>query len=226
MSAPIVPAASVDSACVEVMRVVPYIRKRKGKDLPYSFASESEYIRRLHEAMVENGLSICPTKMVVVSRERYLTKKQANMNHVTICVTYSLAHAPSRTSKTIETLGEAADTGDKAIPKAMTIAYKYALKEAFFIETGDDPDRYSSADMERAEDRPRRARQESIPARRMSTEELGEYFDKALRAISNARTPEEIDRFLTNSDKYDFDAQMVKRLVQASHVRRGEILRT
>ena len=35
--------------------------------------------------------------------------------------------------------GEGSDTGDKASNKALTGAYKYALRQTFCIETGDDP---------------------------------------------------------------------------------------
>jgi hypothetical protein len=37
-----------------------------------------------------------------------------------------------------------------AAPKALTGAYKYFLRQTFLIETGDDPDRYASADQEAA----------------------------------------------------------------------------
>jgi hypothetical protein len=40
--------------------------------------------------------------------------------------------------------------GDKATAKAMTGAYKYALRQTFCIETGDDPDKDPSVDQERA----------------------------------------------------------------------------
>jgi len=32
------------------------------------------------------------------------------------------------------------DGGDKSVPKSLTIALKYALRQAFLMETGDDPD--------------------------------------------------------------------------------------
>jgi hypothetical protein len=69
---------------------------------------------------------------------------------VVAAVTYRLTHAPSGESEDCQVLGEASDAGDKAAPKALTGAYKYFLRQTFLIETGDDPDRYASADQEAA----------------------------------------------------------------------------
>jgi hypothetical protein len=38
----------------------------------------------------------------------------------------------------------------RLLPNALTGAYKYFLRQTFLIETGDDPDRYASADQEAA----------------------------------------------------------------------------
>jgi hypothetical protein len=69
---------------------------------------------------------------------------------VVAAVTYRLTHASSGESEDCQVLGEASDAGDKAAPKALTGAYKYFLRQTFLIETGDDPDRYASADQEAA----------------------------------------------------------------------------
>ena len=50
----------------------------------------------------------------------------------------------------VKVLGDGADTGDKASYKAMTGAMKYALRQTFVIETGDDPDDTPSDVQERA----------------------------------------------------------------------------
>lgn len=127
-------------AVLAVMKAVPYVQKSKAKNLNYTFASEAELINRLHDAMLEAGLSFSPTGMELLLHEQYQTAKGSAMNHVIVRCSYLLHHAPSDGRKTIQTLGEASDTGDKAVPKAMTCAFKYALREMFLIETGDDPD--------------------------------------------------------------------------------------
>jgi hypothetical protein len=46
----------------------------------------------------------------------------------------------SNTSVTHVCIGCGEDGADKAIPKAMTMAYKYLFRQAFALPTGDDPD--------------------------------------------------------------------------------------
>ena len=61
-----------------------------------------------------------------------------------IISTYRLSHISGQ-YEDIQVLGEGSDSLDKAANKAMTVAYKYALRQAFLIETGDDdPDRHGS----------------------------------------------------------------------------------
>ena len=64
-------------------------------------------------------------------------------------------YAADGSSFTCHTMGEAMDTQDKALNKAMTAAYKYALIQTLAIADGDDPDAYQ----------PGEAATESQPAR-------------------------------------------------------------
>jgi hypothetical protein len=84
---------------------------------------------------------------------------------VVAAVTYRLTHAPSGESEDCQVLGEASDAGDKAAPKALTGAYKYFLRQTFLIETGDDPDRYTSADQEAAPANKPGPAKKPVPAR-------------------------------------------------------------
>jgi hypothetical protein len=144
------PASKLASAKLAVMAAVPYVRKHKAEHLNYSFASESDLIASLRPAMLENGLSVAPIGVTVLEQGRYQTLKGGLLNHVVAAVTYRLTHASSGESEDCQVLGEASDAGDKAAPKALTGAYKYFLRQTFLIETGDDPDRYASADQEAA----------------------------------------------------------------------------
>jgi hypothetical protein len=100
--------------------------------------------------MLAHGLTVAPIGVTVLEQGRYQTLKGGLLNHVVAAVTYRLTHAPSGESEDCQVLGEASDTGDKAAPKALAGAYKYFLRQTFLIETGDDPDRYASADQEAA----------------------------------------------------------------------------
>jgi hypothetical protein len=152
LAPPVVPAGpeGLYRAKLAVMAEVPYVLKVRTQGLNYSFASESELIRRLHPAMVRAGLTVCQTDQEVVGRERIDTAKGGRLHWVLMRVTYCLTHAGTKETETHICHGEAADSGDKAINKASTAAYKDFLRRAFVVETGDDPDRYSSDEMEEA----------------------------------------------------------------------------
>jgi hypothetical protein len=150
MNNPTKPASNLASAKLAVMAAVPYVRKHKAEHLSYSFAGEADLIASLRPAMLAHGLTVAPIGVTVLEQGRYQTLKGGLLNHVVAAVTYRLTHAPSGESEDCQVLGEASDAGDKAAPKALTGAYKYFLRQTFLIETGDDPDRYASADQEAA----------------------------------------------------------------------------
>jgi hypothetical protein len=90
--------------------------------------------------MVKHGLTISPQKMELLRLESFTTGKGTPMTRVLVHVDYRLTHAPSGQFEIIGAMGEGMDSGDKATLKAMTVADKYALRQGFMIETGDDPD--------------------------------------------------------------------------------------
>lgn len=123
-----------------VMEKVGYVQKTKTQGLNYTFASETELIAALRPAMIEAGLVMTPIMASVLSDESLPTKSGGTQRRLTILRQFRLTHVDTGEYETIEVLGEAADSGDKAAGKAMTHAKKYALRDAFLIETGDDPD--------------------------------------------------------------------------------------
>lgn len=116
-----------------------YVQKDTRKGLNYTYASEASLIKALRPALLKHGIVVFPTTTEVVANEVYKTGSGSSMNRVQVLVTYRFTHA-SGTYIDVQAAGEGADVGDKATAKAMTIAYKYALRQAFLIETGDDPD--------------------------------------------------------------------------------------
>lgn len=140
-------------AIIRVMNEVPYVQKQKVAGLNYSFAGEAALIESLHPAMVRNGLAIVPVGAEIIDRDLFTTKSGSVMRHVLGVFSYKLVHT-SGEFVMLQTVGEANDTGDKAANKAMTAAYKYALRQAFNIETGDDPDRHSSQEQEAGNENP------------------------------------------------------------------------
>jgi len=62
------------------------------------------------------------------------------MDGVTLVVEYTIT-GPAGDTMTAAAAGQASDSGDKAVPKAMSVAYRTVLLQALCVPTGDpDPD--------------------------------------------------------------------------------------
>jgi hypothetical protein len=144
---------NIHQAINEVMKAVGYVKQTGTMQVQgrhYSYTSESDLIEALRPAMNEAGVICMPRSIVEIRQETYTTKGGSVMNRVTLLIQYAFVHAASGTELLCQTVGEGSDAGDKATAKAMTGALKYALRQTFLIETGDDPDKGASADQERA----------------------------------------------------------------------------
>lgn len=123
-----------------LMQKVPYIQKKKSKGLDYTYAGEKELIAKVRPAMLAEGFSCFPCNIIPVSNEAYKTSKGNEMQRMRFISTYRFSHT-SGDSEDVVVVGEAGDTSDKVASKAMTLAYKYAIRQWLMIETGDDPDK-------------------------------------------------------------------------------------
>lgn len=144
---------NIHEAMLAVMGEIGYVQKTgsiKTGPAKYSFAGEADFIRNLRPSLVKYGIYVHPAKVSHLDSETYTTSGGSVMNLNLVTMVYRFTHAPSQTSIDIEVVGAGADSGDKAIPKANTGALKYALRQAFLIETGDDPDNDASDHQERA----------------------------------------------------------------------------
>lgn len=132
--------SNIHTAINAIMKSVGYVQKQKSGGLNYSFAGEAALIAALRPAMVEQGVYMSVAEIRDIRHGEYTTAKGSVMQIVDLTATVRYTHAPSGTSIDVAALGSGADTGDKASNKALTGAYKYALRQTFCIETGDDPD--------------------------------------------------------------------------------------
>lgn len=138
------PHKNVQAAKLAVMEDVGYCQKKRAPNLNYTFAGEAALIKALRPFMILHGLTFTPTAVEILESSEYETSKGGTMRLVRTRQTFRLHHAASDTFEDIAVLGEAADSGDKALPKTQTCAMKYALRQTFLIETGDDPDEHAS----------------------------------------------------------------------------------
>ena len=111
----------------------------------YRYASEGDLISAVRPLMVEAGV-VGPIPIAVerLDIEHAPTRKGARQFCTDVTVTYRFLHGPTGESIDVQTIGRGIDVGDKGPYKALTGAFKYALRQTFCIETGDDPDRTAS----------------------------------------------------------------------------------
>ena len=186
---------SLHEAQLAVMSAVPYVQKQKTQGLNYTFASEAELIGKLHPAMRRHGITVRPSGITLLSEQEYQSKGGARMVNVRALVTFTFHHGTEEADVVV--MSEAADSGDKASPKMMTMALKYALRQFFLIETGDDPD-------EKAHKRAFEADQQ-----------YGERVKMASQAICDAQTNAELQKVLSKIHAFPPEAQEALRELAA-----------
>lgn len=215
-------ASNVFEAITAVMADVAYVKKdgrMTAGPQRYNFVQAEDIVAALRPSMVQHGLCMFPTRIDKVFDETYETQRGGKMNRIVLSVQYVLCHGPSNTNCLVAAIGEAADSGDKACNKAMTAANKYALRQAFQIETGDDdPDKHASADQERA----------TLPAKAnvkpaAEEEPNKERYAKAMSKITQARDQGEVDSLMATAAKWHaegwFSEKQLKLLTQQADVR-------
>lgn len=122
------------AAVCAVMADVQYVQKGGRNDHHrYTYVSDADLLMRLQPSMAKHGLCLMPSNI-----ER---SDQPNICH--LVVTYTLMHTSGQSATVMVPGSGSATRGseDKGAYKAMTGAYKYALRQLFAVPTGDDPER-------------------------------------------------------------------------------------
>lgn len=133
---PLVAAVNAVMADVGYVRATGFNQQQR-----YTYTSDEDLLKALQPAMASHGLALIPVALSEVQRDiAYETKAGSAMWRVSAVVTYNLCHT-SGAAMGVSVYAEGADTADKCASKLMTSAYKYALRQAFAIPTGDDSER-------------------------------------------------------------------------------------
>jgi hypothetical protein len=103
----------------------------------YRFRKYDDLKLALGEAFREHGLMVQTHDILDAQRE-----VRGQMMHVVVTVRYRFTSLADGSEVTFTSVGEGADRGDKATGKAMTMALKTALDQAFMLAAEDieDPD--------------------------------------------------------------------------------------
>ncbi|MHB0977756.1 MAG: ERF family protein [Candidatus Aquicultorales bacterium] len=114
------------------------------KEQHYNYASEADFIREVRPKLLKAGVLMlpsvvsCETELVPRVNENGIQIGNREYAHVTIEALF--IHVESGETLSREFVGGGVDPNDKAIPKACTMALKYAIRQSLMIPTGDDPD--------------------------------------------------------------------------------------
>ena len=131
---------NIQEAMVAIMAEVDPIEKSKtAGDLKYKFRGVDDVYQGLQKLMAMHGVF---TTSRVVSEPCYTehtTSKGTATFRARIIFEFTFWHTTG-TNVTSEVIGEGVDSGDKGVNKAMSVAHKYALLQAFMIPTDDPKD--------------------------------------------------------------------------------------
>jgi hypothetical protein len=180
-------------AKLQVWEECPYLLKKEGKGLKYTFASEADLIALVRPALIRAGILITPVRSEVVEDGEFKTSGGSVMRRVLVKQVYRFTHVGSGWYEDVEMHGEGADIGDKAANKAMTDAMKYAVRQWAMIETGDDPDKQSSDLYRRDWDGDREPGEASDEP--VVPPNLRESYGKCKDALARATTREQLDTY-------------------------------
>lgn len=110
------------------------------QDQGFKFRGVDAVVDAVGPALRQHKVHIRPRKVELVSTTEYTTKRGARMVNRVVKVKWKVT-GPQGDSFVGESVGEAADAGDKSLSKAQSVAYRMYLLQALAIPTGEsDPD--------------------------------------------------------------------------------------
>lgn len=156
--------ATVHEAISAVMADVQTISKDQRVEsgpARFNFRGVDAVVNAVGPALRKHGVIVAP-QSASIEFERYQTNKGASMRNATVRVEW-LVIGPDGSSIKAATYGEAADSGDKAVSKAQSVAYRTVLLQLLCIPT-DEPDPDQNVHERAPQDRPpMRAAEQSKP---------------------------------------------------------------
>lgn len=130
---------AIHAAMIAVMRDCPSIGKDSiNKGQGFKFRGIDAVYGALHSIMAKHGI-YTTSEVVNSTSELRQTKGGTDLIYRIYTIRYTF-HAIDGSTVTTEVVGEGMDSGDKASNKALAIAHKYALLQAFMVPTEDMPD--------------------------------------------------------------------------------------
>lgn len=143
--------SNIGEAWLAIMSEVGYVQKL-GKNIAqnYKYAGEAQLIEALRPALLKHGVICMPGGVDVIDCTPVIIGEKKTFR-IVAKYTWVYTHVASNTHMQVEVIGEGVDTGDKSAYKAATGALKYALRQPFLIETGDEPEAHEVEEKPRFE---------------------------------------------------------------------------
>lgn len=104
----------------------------------FNFRGVDAVMNAVGPALRNHGVAVVPSGVTGVQMSTYTTKSGTMMRDVALVVSYTIT-GPGGDTMTGAAAGEASDAGDKATPKAMSVAFRTFLLQALCLPT-DEPD--------------------------------------------------------------------------------------
>lgn len=132
-------AVTIHSAMAAVMADVQAVKKgERNVQQGFNFRGVDAVVNAVGPVLRKHKVIVTPDVRSVEYKQVEVGKSRVLMAHVQITVAYTF-HAEDGSTLTCSAAGEAMDSGDKATPKAMSVAFRTALLQALCLPT-DDPD--------------------------------------------------------------------------------------
>lgn len=134
--------SAIYPALVAVMRDVGAVKKGERNTVQnYSFRGVDAVVNAVYPALLDHGVTVQPNvrSLEYGTVEVGQGDRRKPMGHAQVIVEYTFTAAEDGSSVTVSAAGEAMDSGDKATPKAMSVALRTALLQSLMLPT-DDPE--------------------------------------------------------------------------------------
>lgn len=110
----------------------------------YMFRGVDAVVNAASPAFHEHGIVVTPEVLDYHHKQLEVGKGRTLMEHVLVRVRYTFRHIEDGSEVSATVIGAAGDSGDKATPKAMSVALRTALLQTLMLPTDEpDPDSYT-----------------------------------------------------------------------------------
>lgn len=139
------PPINLYKALLAVANEIEEVEKSNAnKEQHYNYASEADFIREVRPKLLKAGVLMLPSldsyETALVPRVNENGIQIGNREYAHVIIEALFVHVETGEKLVRRFIGGGVDPNDKALPKACTMALKYAIRQSLMIPTGDDPD--------------------------------------------------------------------------------------